>query len=77
MVLGPKNIPAPRPVKLGRLAGGSWVILDGLRIGEKVIVDGIQKVQPGAPVKPVNAGRLADPTRSPVTASARGRTNAG
>jgi membrane fusion protein (multidrug efflux system) len=53
MVLGQGNVAAARPVKLGRLAGGSWVVTEGLKIGDKVIVDGLQKVQPGAPVKPV------------------------
>ncbi|HEX8258514.1 MAG TPA: efflux RND transporter periplasmic adaptor subunit [Allosphingosinicella sp.] len=61
MVLGPGNVAAPRPVKLGRLAGGSWVVTEGLKIGDKVIVDGLQKVQPGAPVKPVPLRAAAAP----------------
>ena len=65
MVLGANNIPSPRPVKLGRLAGGSWVITQGLRPGERIIVDGIQKVMPGAPVKPVALGA---PVRSAANA---------
>ena len=42
-----------RSVKVGDQQGGQWVILDGLKAGEKVIVDGFQKLRPGAPVKPV------------------------
>lgn len=61
MVLGAGNVPAPRPVKLGRLAGGSWVVTSGLRPGDKVIVDGLQKVMPGAPVKPVALGAAPSP----------------
>jgi membrane fusion protein (multidrug efflux system) len=30
---------------------GQWAILDGLKPGERVIVDGLQKVQPGQPVR--------------------------
>ena len=56
MVLGAGNMPTPRPIKLGRLAGGNWVVTEGLRPGERIIVDGLQKVRPGAPVKPVALG---------------------
>jgi membrane fusion protein (multidrug efflux system) len=53
MVVGADGKPAPRPVKLGGADGGNWVVLDGLKPGEQVIVDGFQKMRPGAPVKPV------------------------
>jgi len=42
-----------RPVKVGQAYAGNWVILEGLRGGERVIVDGVQKVRPGAQVTPV------------------------
>jgi membrane fusion protein, multidrug efflux system len=54
-VVGPKNIVEVRPVKLGILAGDAWVIEGGLTAGEHVIIDGLQKVAPGSPVKPVIA----------------------
>jgi len=44
---------APRPVKLGGEQNAKWVVLDGLKAGEQVVVDGFQKMRPGAPVKPV------------------------
>jgi membrane fusion protein (multidrug efflux system) len=44
-----------RPVELGPLQGDSWLIAGGLVAGERVIVDGQQKVQPGQPVR-VTAG---------------------
>ncbi len=72
MVLGPGNVASPRPIKLGRLAGGAWIVTEGLRPGDKVIVDGLQKVAPGAPVKPVP---LASAAR-PATAAATGPVNA-
>jgi membrane fusion protein (multidrug efflux system) len=54
MVVGADNKPQPRPVKIGSAQGGQWVVLDGLKAGEQVIVDGFQKMMvPGAPVKPV------------------------
>jgi membrane fusion protein (multidrug efflux system) len=76
MVLGPGNVPAPRPVKLGQLASGLWVITDGLKYGDKVIVDGLQKVQPGAKVKPVPAGVRPAVTRAPVPPAAGGGSSA-
>jgi membrane fusion protein (multidrug efflux system) len=33
--------------------GTQWIIEDGLRPGDKVIVDGVQKIAPGRPVRPV------------------------
>lgn len=51
MVLDTKNVATPRPVKLGTMVAGQWAILDGLKPGDRVIVDGLQKVQPGQPVR--------------------------
>ena len=54
IVVGADNKPAPRPVRIGSQQGNNWVILEGLKEGEQVVVDGFQKMQaPGAPVKPV------------------------
>jgi membrane fusion protein (multidrug efflux system) len=54
IVVGADGKPAPRPVKIGSQQGSSWVVLDGLKPGEQVVVDGFQKMMvPGAPVKPV------------------------
>ena len=56
MVVGADNKPAPRTVKIGSQQGSNWVVLDGLKAGERVIVDGFQKLQmmpPGTPVKAV------------------------
>lgn len=43
----------PVPVKTGGLSGKDWLIVGGLEGGEQVVVEGLQKVRPGAPVKPV------------------------
>lgn len=40
----------PRPVQVGPWNGESWVIREGLAAGERVIVDGVMKIGPGAPV---------------------------
>jgi membrane fusion protein (multidrug efflux system) len=41
------------PVAVGSMAGTDWIISQGLKGGEQVIVDGLQKVRPGMPVKAV------------------------
>jgi RND family efflux transporter MFP subunit len=39
-----------RPVKVGPRIGADWVITSGLKAGEKVVVEGLQKIKAGAPV---------------------------
>ena len=50
MVVGPKNVAVVRPIQLGELIGGDWIVTSGLNPGDRVIVNGLQKVRPGAPV---------------------------
>lgn len=52
MVVGPENKAVAQPVKVGAMAGTDWVINEGLKGGEQVMVNGLQKVKPGAPVTP-------------------------
>jgi membrane fusion protein, multidrug efflux system len=42
-----------RPIKLGDAVADRWIVKEGLAPGERVIVEGLQKVRPGAMVKPV------------------------
>jgi len=50
-VVDEKSTAQPRPVEAGQWAGDRWVISSGLQGGERVIVDGVMKIGPGAPVK--------------------------
>jgi len=69
MVVGADSKPQPRPVKIGSAQGGNWVVLDGLKAGEQVIVDGFQKMMvPGAPVKPVPWSPGASAAGAPAAA---------
>ena len=55
-----------RTVKISAAQNNRWVVLDGLKAGEKEMVDGFQKLQmlpPGTPVKPV-------PWQAPGTSAA-------
>ena len=53
MVVGADGKVAPRPVKIGSSVDGQWVVLEGLKAGEQVMVDGFQKLRGNAPVKAV------------------------
>jgi membrane fusion protein (multidrug efflux system) len=44
---------APRPIKTSTMSGGEFIVDDGLKGGEQVIVNGLQKARPGTTVKPV------------------------
>ncbi len=53
MVVDGEGKVSTRNVTLGGEQNAQWVVLDGLKPGERVVVDGFQKMRPGAPVKPV------------------------
>jgi membrane fusion protein (multidrug efflux system) len=44
---------APRPIKTSAMSGGDFIVDSGLKGGEQVIVNGLQKARPGSAVKPV------------------------
>jgi membrane fusion protein (multidrug efflux system) len=45
IVVGPNDRASVRPVKVGDRVGTNWIITDGLKLGERVVVEGIQKIQ--------------------------------
>lgn len=63
-VVNDQSSAEPRPVEVGDWAGDSWLISSGLKAGDRVIVDGVMKIGPGAPVK------IADPNAPPGAAKA-------
>ena len=78
MVVGADGKVAPRPVKIGSAVNGQWVVLDGLKIGEQVMVDGFQKLRGNAPVRavpwqPAASGAAAAPAAASAPASAASR----
>jgi membrane fusion protein (multidrug efflux system) len=54
-----------RDVQATGWQGTQWLIEEGLRAGERVVVEGLHKIGPGAQVKPVPAGLTAAPTVPP------------
>jgi membrane fusion protein, multidrug efflux system len=67
-VVGAKNAAEQRRVTLGQTSGAMASVLDGLKDGEQVIVDGLQKLRPGATVAPAPAG--AGPQGGPAGGTA-------
>jgi membrane fusion protein (multidrug efflux system) len=53
MVVSAEGKATPRQIKIGASVNGQWVVLDGLKPGEQVMVDGFQKLRGDAPVKAV------------------------
>jgi len=55
LVVGPDGKVERRQIVTDRAIGDAWLVTSGLKVGEQVIVEGVQKVRPGAQVKPVPA----------------------
>lgn len=86
MVVGPDGKVEIRPVRASRTIGDQWLIDDGLAAGDRVIVEGLQKVQPGVAVQaterpqapPGPSGPSAPPeSAGPEQARASGEPAAG
>jgi membrane fusion protein (multidrug efflux system) len=63
-VVNEKNEATVRPVVVGDWVGKDWIVLEGLNAGDKVIIDNIIKLRPGAVVAPNIAG--AKPEGAPA-----------
>ncbi|MEZ7895772.1 MAG: efflux RND transporter periplasmic adaptor subunit [Thauera sp.] len=56
MVVDAESKVEARPVKVAQSLGSDWVVTGGLAAGERIIVEGLQKVRPGTPVQAQEAG---------------------
>ena len=74
MVVGQDNKAALRTVRTGALVDGFWLVDDGLKAGERVIVSGVQKLRPGTVVKV--AAAPAAPAAAPAAAAPAAATAA-
>lgn len=76
MTVGADNKVEPRPVKTGQWSGADWVVLGGLKAGDKVIIDNLMKARPGTTVAPHAPGAgpgapgAAKPGAAPAAAPA-------
>jgi membrane fusion protein (multidrug efflux system) len=71
LVVGPDNKVAVRPLQLKGTSGNQWIVAGGLVDGDRVIVAGVQKVQPGALVQAVESqtATAAEASSAPITAT--------
>jgi RND family efflux transporter MFP subunit len=74
IVVSPENKATFRPVKVGERVGTNWVITDGLKPGERVVVEGLLKIQQAAAAAPqlVKEGIPVTPTPYVAEASTPG-----
>lgn len=74
-VVGPHNKVSIRPVKAAEIVDDLWVIDKGLKPGERVIAEGIQKVKEGSlvTVKPFRSGQAGGQGQTPPTPAGAGQ----
>lgn len=65
-VVGAESKVEARPVAVGEWVGDAWVIDSGVAAGDKVVVDGVMKIGPGAPVKVAAPKPEAQPAQTEV-----------
>jgi membrane fusion protein (multidrug efflux system) len=59
LVVGEGNKVERRRLVLERAVGNQWLVTSGLKVGDQLIVEGLQRARPNQPVKPVPAGSAA------------------
>lgn len=64
LTVGAEEKVEPRSIKVDRTVGDSWLVSDGLKAGDRVILEGLQKARPGTAVKAVPFG--SKPAAPPV-----------
>jgi len=72
IVVGSDNKATVRPIKVGDRVGVNWIVTEGLRPGERVVVEGIQKVQTAAAQAPEMAKEGIPVSPKPYLAAAGG-----
>jgi membrane fusion protein (multidrug efflux system) len=73
LVVDDKNAVVVKEVKTGALQGGFWVVHSGLKDGDRVVVDGMQKIQPGVTVRIASDAGTAEAQAGPATPGAPSR----
>jgi membrane fusion protein (multidrug efflux system) len=60
MIAGDKDQVERRTVKIDRAVGDAWLVGEGLKAGDRVIVEGFQRIRPGVAVKAVPFSEMTD-----------------
>ena len=69
MVVDAEGKVAAREVKVSRAIGDKWLVESGLAAGDKLIVEGLQKIRPGAPVQATEQGSAPPAAAKPAAAT--------
>ncbi len=69
LLVGPDGKVLQRQLSIDRAVGNQWLVTSGLASGEKIIVEGMQKVRPGMPAKAVLTYETA--TQDPASGNAK------
>ncbi|HEX2138995.1 MAG TPA: efflux RND transporter periplasmic adaptor subunit [Woeseiaceae bacterium] len=72
MVVAADGTVARREVSVSRTIGDQWLVKDGLAAGDRVVIAGLQKIQPGMPVVVTEAGAAGTPDEAETTAPRAG-----
>ncbi|MBM7334298.1 MAG: efflux RND transporter periplasmic adaptor subunit [Alcanivorax sp.] len=75
MVIGAEDKVEQRSVTTERAVGNQWLISDGLKAGDRLIIEGLQKIRPDAKVKPVQLDQQGD-SAAPATEGGSASGNA-
>ena len=70
MIVGADEKVESRLITVVRTVGDNWLVSDGLKSGDRVILEGLQKARPGTPVKAVPFGGAPAPAGGPAAAPA-------
>jgi RND family efflux transporter MFP subunit len=70
-VIGADNKASQRGVKVGETIGENVLITEGLKAGERIVVEGLQKVREGAPVQAKTAAQMAEAAQAAKEAGAQ------
>jgi membrane fusion protein (multidrug efflux system) len=68
MVVGADDHAEMRVVTAPRTVGDNWLVTDGLAAGDRVIVEGLDRIQPGTQVKPILVGENQSVSAAPASA---------
>lgn len=69
-VVGADNKVATRPIQATQAVGDAWLVNGGLQAGERIVIEGLQKIRAGAEVRPVDPTAAAAPAGQAAPAAA-------
>ena len=71
LVLKPDSTVDYRPIQLGRVVDGLRVVTDGLKPGERIVINGLQRVRPGMRVTATEASMVPDSVATATVTAGR------